>query len=334
MKKFMKVSAIIALVLIVVGMVMATIAGAIQGPATIGRIVESVTNGRISANFDHINDWGIELREEILSEILSEVHEEGHFSIEDSTIFDDAYNVLAGNVDAHSVGVVGTENDRIGKIEIEAGGCHFFIEESQDSQVYVEASNTGKFQCYIENNTLYVRAIRNANYRNWSDYGKCSITLFLPADYKYSEFNVEFGAGLLEIDNILANDVELEVGAGQLLVSYLEADSLDASVGMGDLQIDNMTVGSFSGEIGVGQLMVNGSIGRDAAIECSMGNAQLDLAGRYEDFNYTLEASMGNVDIGHNSYSGIAREQNIHNNAGKDMALTCEMGNISVFFTN
>lgn len=324
MKKFMKVSAIIALVLLVVGMVMATIAGAIQGPATIGRIVESVTNGRIH----HINDWGIELRDEI----LSEVHGEGWFSIGDSTIFDNAYNVLAGNVDAHSVGAVGTENGQIGKIEIEAGGCRFFIEESGDSQVYVQATNTGKFQCYVQNNTLYVKAIRSTVH--FTDYNDCEITLSLPADYKYKEFNVEFGAGLLEIDSILAEDADIEVGAGQLLVSYLEADSLYTSVGVGDLQIDNMKVGSFSGEVGVGQLMVAGSIQRNADIECSMGNAQLDLAGRYEDFNYTLEASMGNVDIGHNSYNGLAREQTINNNAGKDMDLVCAMGNISVFFNN
>ena len=63
-----------------------------------------------------------------------------------------------------------------------------------------------------------------------------------------------------------------------------------------------------------------------------MGAMELNLAGSEEDFNYTIEAAMGNVSVGGVDYSGIGQDRTIKNSADKNMNIECAMGNIEVDF--
>ena len=315
MGKFMKGCAITALILIVLGAVMAVTAGALKGTAEIGQVVESVTGGRIHFNpygwgvFINDNDW------------------DGFYHIEDNTIFDAAYDILRGNVEKSVAG------DNINSLDIEVGGCQFEFQPSGDSNFYVEAKNTGKFQCYEKGNTLYIKSTRSIN--RWQDWKNCEIILYVPEDYFYDKVEIELGAGLLVIGDLMADKADLTVGAGQITVEYLQADTCSIEVGMGEADVNDMQINEADVEVGMGRLYMYGSILKELNAECSMGSIEMDLEGSEEDFNYGLEAAMGNVTIGHNDYSGIAIEKNKKNHthhAQKDMDIECAMGDNEVSF--
>ena len=59
MKKFMKVCAVTAAVMLGVGIVLAFTAGLMRGRDVVARVVDSVTDGRLHVNLWDQGDWGI-----------------------------------------------------------------------------------------------------------------------------------------------------------------------------------------------------------------------------------------------------------------------------------
>ena len=63
-----------------------------------------------------------------------------------------------------------------------------------------------------------------------------------------------------------------------------------------------------------------------------MGDVKLTLAGPQTDFHYDLSSGMGVLNVGDDSYNGLAQEKQINNNASKNMELECAMGSVVVEF--
>lgn len=353
MKKFMKVCAIIALVLVVLGFMLAVVAGTLTGKKTIKNVVESVTGGRIVVDFDFDDDdWGVFAREsdneigealgeagtaigESIGELGTSIGEgiqdslgtdnEVHYEIEDYIDFDDRYAILNGDVEKYSLG------NGVSELEIEAGGCRFEIKESEDDNFYVEAKDIKKFQGYVHNGTLHITGTIGAI--KWNESSRCSITLYVPVAYYYDEVDIELGAGAMSIGDLAAGKVALEVGAGQIKAGNIIADTLDISVGMGEAVVDSVQVRKLEGDVGMGHLYLAGSVNEKADVECSMGSLEMVIDGAQSDFDYDVECGMGSIDIGSSSFSSIAQERHIDNGASKKMTVECAMGDVEISFT-
>lgn len=318
MKKFMKVCGITALVLLILGFVLAFAAGTAEGTKSISEVVERVTKGKVHVNLRDFDDnFGIFIGEED-SELL--------YDIDETKLFDDDYEIFRGDVDKFAVG------SGVSKLDIEAGGCAFYLEPSEDSNFYIESSGNGKFQCYIRNETLHIKTSHTL--KDWKQYKDFEITLYIPADYTFKEAKVELGAGYLGAPELLAKEMDLTVGAGQIEVSKLVADTCEIEVGMGEILLEGVEVTKMDAEVGMGHLLLEGTILGNVDAECSMGSIEMSLSGREEEFNYNLEAAMGNVSIGNKDYSGLAHDKAIRNSADKTMNIECAMGNIEVNFAD
>ena len=207
----------------------------------------------------------------------------------------------------------------------------FQTESSGDGFFYVEAENAGKFQAYTENGTLCIR-ITNGE-KKWNEISGCRITLYVPEDQVYQNVAINLGAGLLEFGGLNTTAATLEVGAGQITVKGAFVDSMELRVGAGKIWLEDMQVADMKADVGMGVLEAEGMIGRGASLSCAMGSVDLRLEGREEDFNYKLSGSMGNINLGAGSYSGMGMEKSIDNGAEKTIELKCSMGNISLLFT-
>ncbi|MDE7114318.1 MAG: DUF4097 domain-containing protein, partial [Acetatifactor sp.] len=128
-------------------------------------------------------------------------------------------------------------------------------------------------------------------------------------------------------------DVELSLGAGQIdWQSTLGASEVEIELGAGDINLADLTVDKLTAEVGMGSLEVTGDIREKADVNCAMGNIDLTLAGAENSFNYEVEVAAGNVTIGGKTYSGLAKEKDIDNDALRDISVECAMGNISISF--
>lgn len=322
MKKFMKGCAITALIMVVVGLVIAIIAGTSKGCSTISEVVDSVTGGRIQVNLDDISDFGVTVGDNI-KEGLDSV-EGMNYTIDASTLFDKHYDILSGDIERYSVG------SDFENLDIEMGACRLTTKPSPDSNFYLEAEDAQKFQGYVKDGTLYVRA--SVNGHKWNGTG-CRIFLYVPSGAYFENIDIEVGAGVLNFDDLYAEEAAVEVGAGEITLNGVRTDELAVSVGMGQVKIDEMETNNLDIEVGMGTLTAEGSINAYADIECAMGNVSLKVEGSQKDFNYEISKAMGNLTLGTESGSSFASEKYIDNCAFKDMDVECSMGNVSIQFT-
>lgn len=321
MKKFMKGCGIAALIFLMLGLALAIAAGTVRGRTTIARVVETVTGGRVSINFDNFINWGIQLGDNISGSLP-----DTGYRIDDADSFDSRYDIWGGDMEKFCLG------EDVEVLEIEAGGCIFNTQVSGDNSFYVKVSDSGKFQAYLENGTLYIRTTTSS--RSWNNMNSCRVTLYVPEGYHYREADIELGAGELKFESLDADKVSLGVGAGQITANGLKADSLELEIGMGQIDIKNVKVKDLEAEIGMGNLMVEGAIDGNVDANCSMGNLDLKITGSQQDFNYKLDGAMGNIDLGSESYSGLGVSKKIDNGALKNMEIECAAGNITISFTN
>ena len=319
MKKFMKGCAITALILIALGIVLAVTAQAVRGTTMISQAVESVTGGRFHVNLGSLvtGNWGIYWDDGFRT-----------YDLDDSIVFDKNHDIVDGATMMRSD--YSFEAGQVKSLDIEVGGCSFETKVSENEYFYLDVSGIRKVQCYTENGVLHIKA---ANSRVSLNTHLGSITLYVPEGHSYDQVDIEFGAGELLISDLAADEVSLDLGAGHVKVKGVQAQEISASVGMGQLEFYDMDVALLDAEVGMGELVARGNIREKASLECAMGNMQLTLTGSERDFNYHLEAAAGNIDLGRNSYSGLAREQKIDNGASKNLDVECSMGNISIQFT-
>ncbi len=315
MKKFMKVCGITALIFLVLGIVLAAVAGTVRGRIAIAQAVEAVTGGRFHVDFGGWWDWGS----------LPDVD----YDIDDATDFDSRHDILEEDVPRLCLG------EEVSTLDIEAGGCMFQTAKSPDGSFYVEASDTGRFQAYLENGILYIRV--TAGSRRWIGWGNmetCQVRLYVPEGYRFQEAEIELGAGILEFQELNADQAFLRVGAGEIKVDGLTADSLKTEVGMGRIELYRLNVKGLEAEIGMGELAVRGTLDGNADIECSMGNVDMELTGRQEDFNFELSGAMGSIGLESSRYNGLGMTRSIDNGAGKKIDAECSAGNITISFTD
>lgn len=319
MKKFMKGCAITAAILLVLGAAMAIVAVSIKGTPGINDVVHSVTGGRINVDLDWTDgDWGI--------------FDESYYDIDEETMFDKDYSIVSGDVEQYSLG------NAIRSLDMEVGGCSVTIKDSSDNNFYVEAENMGKFQCYVEDETLYLKSTRKVNHGTGlgDEFKRHKITLYIPQNaqkiFTFENVDIEFGAGSLGIDTLSAEELNLEVGAGQIAAGFLEARECNIEVGMGEICVVDMLVGDLNAQTGMGHLQMSGFVDGDLTAECSMGAIELKLANEKNDFNYQLESAMGSVEIDGESFAGMAHEKTVDNGAERTMKVECAMGAVEITF--
>ena len=326
MKKFMKTCAVIALVMIILGIALGIAGSSVAGRSTISQVVETVTGGRVRVDFGE--GWGIFRKVEFGDNVELDLGGlsglDVNYSIGDTSMFSRDQNILSGDVEMYCPG------DGIKNLEIQVGGCHLGTKVSKDGSVYLEAKNVRKFQGYVEDDTLYVKSTMGSG-ASFFD-GKSEITLYLPEGYGFQEAEIDMGAGEMELEWLKAEEASLEVGAGRISLKSVEARELSAEVGAGQIELKNMSVGELDVEVGMGEFVAEGTVRGNADVECSMGNVEMKLDGRQEDYNYKLEGAMGNIQLGKESVGGFAQDRTIDNGADKTMEIGCSMGNITIRF--
>ena len=144
-----------------------------------------------------------------------------------------------------------------------------------------------------------------------------SVEIFCPENLSLQKIKLQMGAGTIELDgDFKADQMEVNVGAGTLENS-----------GSLDVKEANFTVGVGTADISEIQIeKLNGS--------CGMGNMDLTLAGKAEDYNYELKCGLGNLEVDDSQETSITsgNKQITNEAAVKNIKLDCGMGNVQVEF--
>lgn len=197
---------------------------------------------------------------------------------------------------------------KVGYVSVESGG-----EEGTITVIYEDDSDC--YKSYMKDSTLKIEcegpeAIKR---RNPVDYSNRKIKILIPEGYRLEEFDMELDAGGGDIRSLSVKKMNLEVNAGSVEITDVQVSELDIENKAGSV--------SFSGDS-------NG----DVNIECKTGSVSLDLSGAETEYDYNLEAAMGDITIGDQNYSGLSYHKSRNNGAAYKMNVDCSMGEITVSF--
>ena len=317
MKKFAKVSLIIAGILFAIGCILGSFSAIAGGGSVIKNIKEKeYFEEKIDAFTDVIGSaafyatdgkWG------------------GGF-----IRGEDGKSVSTWSEDAGEIEAAGVRD-----MELQLGAGTFIIEEKEEADGIIDISISGVGNCkyYVDGETLHVEGFEG----KWHTLNMCSdnrIEIRIPKNSSIEEISIDAGAGIVEISDLVVKELKLQGGAGQFVLSDMEVGELNAQIGAGEMEATGIKAMNAEFSVGMGELRYGGTITGNLDAECGMGNMELTLSGKETDHNYEIECAAGNVDIGSFSVSAMATEKVINNNAASNFDIECSMGNITIDFEN
>ena len=112
-------------------------------------------------------------------------------------------------------------------------------------------------------------------------------------------------------------------------------DYIKTSVGAGELELENLTAKELNVKVGTGDASLHNVTADNAVLECGMGDMDFEhsVLGM-RDFNYDLSCKAGEIKIGEAEYSGLNFSEKIENGGGRNMKISCKMGDVSLEFAN
>lgn len=122
--------------------------------------------------------------------------------------------------------------------------------------------------------------------------GKREAVLYLPEGLLLSEARIEVGAGVLYIEALSANELDLDLGAGSTEIDELNAyDEADIDGGAGKIVISGGTLTDLDFDMGAGRAEIKSLLKGNCKLDIGVGACTLELVGGAE--NYTIEADKG-----------------------------------------
>ncbi len=301
MKKFVKRTVIMGLIFIAAGAAAAI--AALGLGAVPGAVVVTDDGIRYVANY--------EIRQEIKEEIYDWLEDIGHGHWSHRHRMEGESFSAAGSMGS------GGEFDGISKLDLELDLANVEITASDGTALSVSLDERAQelgTEVIQDGGRLKIRQDRRK--RDWlalTEQETGTVWIAVPGDWLFEE-------------------LECDVDAGSCRVAGVRAVKMDISASMGSIEVKESSAEELDVSTDAGYISFQGSIGRKADAECDMGTIELNLAGKPEEFNYSIESDMGTIQIGDQSHSGPDVKLKQNHNAAKELNLKTDMGNISVTF--
>jgi len=199
-------------------------------------------------------------------------------------------------------------------IDIDRGHVLIKTKEGIDG---VEVVNTGKKRYAVVEYEADDRELNiETNDERWLDWKSdytASVTIYIPKDYQFDSADIEVAAGLIDVEEIKGREIDISVQAGEVNVSSFQADDLDVSAK-------------------TGSIVAKGSVSHTVDMEGDIGEIDVTLSGKPEDFNYDLQVGIGQIRLDGKEYSGIANKVIANEHASKYAEIECGIGTVMLKF--
>ncbi|MCI6676323.1 MAG: DUF4097 domain-containing protein [Clostridiales bacterium] len=221
---------------------------------------------------------------------------------------------LASNTKQLSESYQGVE-----EIDFDLKYCDVTIQQGNEYSIYSE-NVSSDFQSYVKNGVWYIksgnlsRKMKWFVQADWIDNKRSRITIIIP-NLKLREVKLNLGAGTLQADGLLADELQAEVGAGEANFSRITAREI------------NM-------ECGMGKIFYGGTIQEEASFQCGMGEINVNLTGKKEEYRYELKCGMGAIRLDGEQYTRTDKKINSQAQHAPEVEIECGMGNVEVSFEN
>lgn len=164
-------------------------------------------------------------------------------------------------------------------LEIKVGDS--FKVETNNTKITF-SNNNGRIEIKEENNSWL-------NRKNYTS----NLIIYIPEDnFILDEANIQTGAGKINIEKLLAQNLYLKLGAGEVQIQNLSAiNEAKVDGGVGKTELKSCEINNLKANLGVGEFIFSGNLTGKNEIDSGVGAVNINLNGEKED--YTIEVSKG-----------------------------------------
>lgn len=223
--------------------------------------------------------------------------------------------------------------DMVKNLKIETGAAEVeLMEGSKEDTVSISASGR-MIETKLEDGTLLIENKISSVHGGEGDH----IVIEIPKDFQFDRVTISVGASDIYAESVNANLLELEIDAGKAEFQKLRASRAVFDNGAGEIAVRDGYLKSCEAHIDMGSfeyegVLYDGMENADCKVDCGMGSAKFRLKGSPEDYNYSVDCSIGNVKIGGEHYSGLEHRNHINHHADSTFNIDCSVGTVVVEF--
>lgn len=337
MKKFTKISLIIAAVLAGAGMLLCGISS-VMG-AGYGTLRQMARNGELNRGNWHIDEHGVYYRsdEEITVEIDEDFETEGIPGTESNESTSYVAEAETHREGTHRVDGTSYVYDiaEIVNLDIDVNAASILFTEGENSDVIVVTlrnCNEKYYEAEMEGDTLQIKY--DTEHYVHENNNNMKITIAIPAGMNFDEIDMDMGAtnAEFELTDVTCNTLNMDIGAGNVIADEFRVkELLKVTVGAGNVEISGGSYKNIKIDCGMGNFSMKGKLEGDIEADCGMGSMDLRLEGDADAYNYALSCGMGELEVNGTKYSSIAGDNKVTNpGAVGTIDLDCGMGSIEL----
>lgn len=183
-------------------------------------------------------------------------------------------------------------SETVENLEIDLSAAQFEIKSG--SGFSVESNH--KYLELENNNGLLSIKEEHHNFGIHADGVKVILTV--PENFVFGKADISAGAGTVNIDTLMAENLSLELGAGEASIDNLTAGtSAKIESGAGELTINGGELANLDFDMGVGEVNLESRLTGDCGIDYGVGELNLTLIGKSDDYSITIDKGVGEATL-------------------------------------
>lgn len=152
--------------------------------------------------------------------------------------------------------------------------------------------------------------------------------VYIPSETKLKKVTLETGAGMVKINTLNTENLDLEVGAGKVEIeNVIVSEKTEIAGGTGKLTINNSELNNSDIELGIGDLYFKGKMLGNSSIESGISNSNITLVGTKEEYKIRIEKAIGTVKIDNKNINST-----IYGNGSNKLEISGGIGNFKIDF--
>ena len=214
----------------------------------------------------------------------------------------------------------------------------------KQSVTYSIINNTKRIgaSVHIDGDTLVISTKKNHTW-NWLfgwrrdniGHAKTLITVKIPQNMLFNTANINIGAASLMLDGFTVTQrFNLNTGAGKVEVKNITASNVNIETGVGKTVFHNCSFTDTVMNTGVGENLFDGSVFKHLEINAGIGEIDMRINGKKDDYLINATSGIGSILIDGRSATGIDSTFRINNqNALHTIRVKAGIGQVSITFS-
>lgn len=159
-----------------------------------------------------------------------------------------------------------------------------------------------------------------------------NIIIYIPDNYNINNVELHFGAGKLEIEKLLVNELIMELGAGKVNIDNLSVlSSAKITGGAGNIKIEDCIFNNLILKLGIGNTKIVGNLLGDNSITTGVGKLSLDLTNNLDNYSFTINKGIGTIKIDDNE---VFNSNSLIGNGVNKISINGGIGNVDITTNN